>query len=128
MRVTANGCGVVLGVMKMFWNWSWWWFLFLHVLLMSYLRKYCLIWGHDLCQQIFLKISTLLASTLWSLITIWVNFYIWCDVRCSTFFFCMWICSFHSSICCKDFPSPFNCLGTRWKSIDNKINWGVLPS
>ena len=37
-------------------------------------------------NKFFLKNFILLASTFWSLITIWVNFYIWCDVRCSTFF------------------------------------------
>ena len=34
----------------------------------------------------FLKNFILLASTFWSLITIWVNFYIRCDVGCPNFF------------------------------------------
>lgn len=61
----------------------------------------------------FLKNFVLLASTFRSLIPIWVNFYIWCDVGGPTFFFfCMWMGSCHNTIRCKDFLSPFNCHGT----------------
>ena len=50
-------------------------------------KKSLPIQGHeDLCLQFFLKNFILLASTFRSLIPIWVNFYIWCDVGGPTFF------------------------------------------
>ena len=59
--------------------------------LMSYIRNGCLTQGYKDCFLLRCFMVWHLHLSLW---TIWVHFYMWCEVQNPNSFFCLWIFSY----------------------------------